>query len=51
MSHTKLPQYSCFETETLQAISRHVITGEQDEKFCETLPARFERYDLGGGAD
>ena len=28
-------------------ISRQSITGEQGENFCKTLPAPFERPDLG----
>ena len=32
---------------TGQVISRQSITGEQGEKFCKTLPAPFERPDLG----
>ena len=28
-----------------QVISHEVITGEQGENYCETLPALFERYD------
>ena len=28
-----------------QVISPQVITGEQGEKYCETLPAPFERHD------
>ena len=37
-----------------QVISHQVITGEQSKKYCETLPAPFERHDSefsGGGAD
>ena len=29
----------------IQVISHQVITGEQGEKYCETLPAPFERHD------
>ena len=29
----------------IQVISHHVITGEEGEKYCETLPAPFERDD------
>ena len=28
-----------------QVISHQVITGEQGKKYCETLPAHFERDD------
>ena len=28
-------------------ISRQSVTGEKGEKFCKTLPAPFERPDLG----
>ena len=27
-------------------IPHQVITGEQGKKYCETLPAPFERHDL-----
>ena len=27
-----------------QVISHQVITGEQGKKYCETLPASFERH-------
>ena len=29
----------------VQVISHQVITGEQGKKYCETLPAPFERHD------
>ena len=28
-----------------QVISHQVITGERGKKYCETLPALFERHD------
>ena len=28
-----------------QVIPHQVITGKQGEKYCETLPASFERHD------
>ena len=30
----------------IQVIPHQVITGEQGKKYCETLPAPFERHDL-----
>ena len=30
---------------TFQVIPHQVITGEQGKKYCETLPAPFERHD------
>ena len=32
------------QTKPIQVISHQVITGEQGEKYCETLPAPFERH-------
>ena len=29
----------------IQVISHQVITGKQGKKYCETLPAPFERHD------
>ena len=36
---------------TLQVIPHQVITGEQGKKYCETLPAFFERHysEFSGG--
>ena len=31
---------------SFQVIPHQVITGEQGKKYCETLPAPFERHDL-----
>ena len=31
--------------QTFQVISHQLITGEQGKKYCETLPAPFERHD------
>ena len=33
-------------TSAFQVIPHQVITGEQGKKYCETLPAPFERHDL-----
>ena len=30
---------------SIQVIPHQVITGEQGKKYCETLPAPFERHD------
>ena len=32
-------------SQTIQVILHQVITGEQGKKYCETLPAPFERHD------
>ena len=34
---------TCFNS--FQVIPHQVITGEQGKKYCETLPAPFERHD------
>ena len=44
----RCPSRHLFEIERhvlLQVISHQVITGEQGDKYCETLPALFERHD------
>ena len=33
------------ESSSYQVILQQVITGEQGKKYCETLPAPFERHD------
>ena len=34
-----------FNHRTTQVVLHQVITGEQGETYCETLPALFERHD------